>query len=121
MESAMITHLVEINRRDFRQVAAESEPRSAIETRYPRIAHELSARWKGRDIDTYLDNLLIDTRGNRMGFPADVLEEIMFLAGIRWYLGKTEIPDTLESPRDEFSFCSDGFRRCGTTGSWVLT
>jgi hypothetical protein len=119
MESAMFTHPVEFTRRESRHVV--TDPRSAIETRYPRIARELAERWKSDDIDAYIDNLLIDTRGNRMGFPADVLEEIMFLAGVRWYLGHKETPKTLESPRDEFSFCTDGFRRCGTTGTWVLT
>lgn len=99
---------------------------SAIERRFLRIANELIKRWKGPDIDTYLDSLLIDTRGNRMGFPEEVLEEIMFLAGVRWYLEKDamattlENQETMESPKDEFSFCTDDFRRCGTTGSWVL-
>ena len=95
-------------------------PISAIEHRFPRIARELALRWHGPDIDAYLDSLLIDTRGNCMGFPPDVLEEIMFLAGVRWFSGKVVEPETLESPPDEFSFCTDGFRRCGTTGSWVL-
>lgn len=96
---------------------------SAIERRFMRIANELIKRWKGPDIDAYLESLLIDTRGNRMGFPEDVLEEIMLLAGVRWYLEKialTETLETQESPKDEFSFCTDDFRRCGTTGSWVL-
>jgi hypothetical protein len=121
MESAMITHMLEFGRRDFHNVPVAAEARSAIETRFPRIAHELATRWQRRDIDAYLDSLLIDSRGNRMGFPADVLEEIMFLAGVRWYLSKTRAPATMESPRDEFSFCTDDFRRCGTTGAWVLT
>lgn len=117
-EFAMITNVIKLYRRATHPDA--TTPESAIERRFPRIARELSSRWSGRDIDNYLDSLLIDTRGHRMGFPAEVLEEIMFLAGIRWYLGKDVIPETMESPRDEFSFCADEFRRCGTNGSWVL-
>ncbi|MEW5788794.1 MAG: hypothetical protein AB1899_13160 [Pseudomonadota bacterium] len=98
----------------------EAEPESAIERRFPRIARELMARWHGRDIDTYLDSLLIDERGDRMGFPADVLEELMFLAGVRWHMTRYVETDTMESPKDEFSFETDALRRCGTTGSWVL-
>lgn len=95
-------------------------PESAIERRFLRIANELCKRWNGNEIDSYLDSLLIDTRGNRMGFPEEVLEEIMFLAGIRWHMAQDIEQETLESPVDEFSFCTDEFRRCGTTGSWVL-
>lgn len=117
--TATVTNLVQRDSRPDMAVASES----AIERRFLRIANELTKRWHGQDIDAYLDSLLIDTRGNRMGFPEDVLEEIMFLAGVRWYLGKVDNlvePDTVESPKDEFSFCTDDFRRCGTTGSWVL-
>jgi hypothetical protein len=92
---------------------ATTEPRrvvpgdSAIEARFARIARELVARWNRVDIDDYLDSLLIDTRGNRMGFPPDVLEEIMFLAGVRWYMEKTRVPETQESPQIVFSFYRD--------------
>ena len=106
---------------DRREVRPDAKSESAIERNYTRIARELTSRWNGGDIDAYLDSLLIDMRGNRMGFPSDVLEEIMFLAGIRWYQSRHVVPETLESPKDEFSFCTDEFRRCGTTGSWVLT
>lgn len=106
--------------RDRREPRPDAGPESALERHFPRIARELTARWDGPDIDTYLDSLLIDMRGNRMGFPSEILEEIMFLAGVRWYLSKNVVPHTLESPKDEFSFCTDEFRRCGTTGSWVL-
>lgn len=115
----MITNVFDFGRHE--RPAEMATTISAIERLFPRIARELASRWKGMEIDTYLDSLLIDTRGNRMGFPSEVLEEIMFLAGIRWYLSKDAEPSTLESPRDEFSFCTDEFRRCGTTGSWVLT
>lgn len=102
----------------LRPIVAETE--SALERRFPRIARELMARWKGREIDSYLDSLLIDDRGDRMGFPEEVLEEIMFLAGVRWHQTRVVEPETMESPPDEFSFSQDAFRRCGTTGSWIL-
>jgi hypothetical protein len=117
-ESIMITSVIDFDRR--RIPPDTTMPESAIELRFARVARELISRWNGPDIDAYLDSLLIDTRGNRMGFPSDVLEEIMFLAGIRWYQSKDVIPETLEAPRDEFSFCTDEFRRCGTSGAWVL-
>jgi hypothetical protein len=118
-ESIMITSVIDFDRR--RIPPDTTMPESAIELRFPRIARELAARWNGPDIDAYLDSLLIDTRGNRMGFPPDVLEEIMFLAGDPLVSeARMSIPETLESPRDEFSFCSDEFRRCGTSGAWVL-
>lgn len=115
----MISNVIELRRREIKPEAPTSL--SAIERRFPRIASELTYRWRRRDIDTYIDSLLIDNRGNRMGFPSDVLEEIMFLAGVRWYQGKDTLPETLESPRDEFSFHSDELRRCGNGTTWVLT
>ncbi|HNQ04710.1 MAG TPA: hypothetical protein PKH69_08865 [Thiobacillaceae bacterium] len=60
--------------------------RSAIETRFPHIARELCALWKTGQIDLYLDDLLLDSRGGRQGFPADVLDELMSLSGMRWHL-----------------------------------
>lgn len=58
----------------------------AIEKRFPRIARELCNRWQSDEIDDYIDSLLLDDRGDRMGFPIDVLDELMFLAGIRWHV-----------------------------------
>lgn len=97
----MSVHTIEKAPAGIRQAATGE---SAIELRFARIARELTARWHGSDIDEYLDGLLIDTRGNRMGFPPEVLEEIMFLAGVRWYMDKVKIPETMESPQQVFSF-----------------
>lgn len=58
---------------------------SAIEKQFPRIARELSIYWKCTNIDTYINSMLLDDRGDRLGFPPDVLDDLMFLAGIRWY------------------------------------
>ena len=82
-----------------RETPGASHGGSAIELRFARIARELTARWHGSDIDNYLDSLLIDTRGSRMGFPPEVLEEIMFLAGVRWNTEKTPLPANQEGPQ----------------------
>ena len=58
---------------------------AAIEKRFPRLAGELCQHWKSASIDQYIDSLLLDDRGDRMGFPIDVLDELMFLAGVRWH------------------------------------
>lgn len=105
-------------RHDF--LSTPRGPECALERRYPRIARELAARWQRPGIEAYLDSLLIDARGNRMGFPSDVLQEIMFLAGIRWYLSGNTKRKSLESPRDEFSFCSSPLVGCASPGAWVL-
>lgn len=115
----MNAHVIQFDRHDPH--AGPRGPESAIERRFQRIARELAARWRGPDIDRYLDSLLIDTRGDRIGFPADVLEELMFLAGVRWHLGRRDTGQTPESPKEEFSFCTSALRRCGTSGAWVLT
>ncbi len=62
------------------------EPTSELEKRFPRIANELCGLWKSGEIDHYIDGLLLDDRGDRMGFPIEVLDDLMFLAGIRWHL-----------------------------------
>lgn len=47
---------------------------------FARIANTLSGRWTTRAAClAYLDDLLIDKRGNRRGFPADVVLEIAAL------------------------------------------
>ncbi|MEW5769215.1 MAG: hypothetical protein AB1831_02510 [Pseudomonadota bacterium] len=100
-----------------------TRPDSAIEVRFARIAGELSRRWQGGDIDDYLGSLLIDTRGGRQGFPADVLDELMFLSGLRWHMEHMDIVPQDDTRPDAFSFCATNeseLRRCGTSGSWVL-
>ena len=94
---------------------------SAIEKRFSRIANELTSLWATKDIDRYIDSLLLDDRGDRIGFPIDVLDELMFLAGIRWHLNHlcgTIIEST--SP-EEFNYSGNRADLCGTnSGTWVL-
>ncbi len=94
---------------------------SAIETRFARIANELTSLWASKDIDRYIDSLLLDDRGDRIGFPIDVLDELMFLAGIRWHLNHlcgTLIENTHP---EEFNYSGNRAELCGANaGSWVL-
>jgi hypothetical protein len=51
-----------------------------LAVRFPRIANKLARlREQPGQRDRYLDELLIDTRGNRQGFPLRVLTELVAL------------------------------------------
>lgn len=94
---------------------------SAIETRFLRIANELCRLWDSPEADHYIDSLLLDDRGDRMGFPIEVLDELMFLAGVRWHrshLCGTMIDTTSAEP---FSSAGNRVELCGGNSStWVL-
>jgi hypothetical protein len=52
-----------------------------LAVRYPRVANQLAENWSRPDIiKPYLDTLLIDDRGGREGFPADVVAELLRLS-----------------------------------------
>ena len=45
--------------------------------RYPRIANNIANIWRRvARCEEYLDTLVVDRRGNRKGFPADVAQEL---------------------------------------------
>ena len=51
-----------------------------VAVRFPRIANNLARLWQQPgELDRYLDELLIDTRGNRQGFPMRILTELITL------------------------------------------
>lgn len=81
----MFAHLADLRVSERRPDKAGWREFSAIERRFPHIAQKLTSLWGTREIDRYMDSLLIDSRGDRQGFPEEVLEELVFLAGIRWY------------------------------------
>ena len=60
---------------------SEFQPKT-IGKAFPRIANMLAALWTRPDAFTsYLDDLLIDKRGSRQGFPIDALTELHALRG----------------------------------------
>lgn len=50
-----------------------------LEKNYPRIVEKLALLWGHDGLSSYLGHLLIDERGDRHGFPPDIMAEIMFL------------------------------------------
>jgi hypothetical protein len=57
----------------------EIQPR-ALMYRFPRIANLIAAMWQdANSLRRYVDDLLVDKRGNRQGFPVDVLRELFAL------------------------------------------
>ena len=51
---------------------------SALEE-YPRICGRVQQLWGTAECEAYLNTLVIDTRGNRKGFPAPMMEELLYL------------------------------------------
>jgi hypothetical protein len=68
--------------RTFEWVAslpADVQP-TALMRHYPRIANVIAAAWRdSKALRSYMDCLFTDTRGNRQGFPPDVLGELLAL------------------------------------------
>ena len=58
---------------------ANVQPRALL-SKFPRIANLLAAMWPdANSFRRYIDDLLVDKRGNRQGFPLDVLKELFEL------------------------------------------
>ena len=47
---------------------------------FERIAKAITTLWGDKACDEYLDKLIVDDRGNRQGFPRDVLSAVMKLS-----------------------------------------
>ncbi len=58
--------------------AQKVEVRCALED-YPRICNRVQQLWGSTDCEAYLNTLVIDTRGNRQGFPPPMMEELLYL------------------------------------------
>jgi hypothetical protein len=58
--------------------AQRLDVRAAIES-HPRICTRIQQLWGSPECEGYINDLVIDTRGNRQGFPPDVMEELLYL------------------------------------------
>jgi hypothetical protein len=51
-----------------------------LASRYPRIVNKIARDWRvPSQLDRYLQELLMDTRGNRQGFPLKIVMELSTL------------------------------------------
>jgi len=76
-------------------IAAEFNMISSLEQKYPRVTLELVERWGKPSLEGFLDNLILDSRGNRQGFAPEAMEELLLLYSVHreyrpsnefWYL-----------------------------------
>lgn len=63
---------------------ATSPQFSALEQQFPRIAFRLVELWENVACGDYLRSLLMDDRGDRQGFPPDVMNDLILLDSIHW-------------------------------------
>ena len=74
--------LTSASREWLAELPADVRP-TELATYFPRVANELSTRWrKVSPCEEYLDDLVFDRRGGRTGFPRDIGREI---TGLRDY------------------------------------
>ncbi|QLQ04047.1 MAG: hypothetical protein HZY77_15990 [Thiobacillus sp.] len=52
---------------------------SPLEEHFPRLVHEIVACWGSPASFDQLQGLLVDSRGGRQGFPADVYSDLSLL------------------------------------------
>jgi hypothetical protein len=60
-------------------VPVEVQPLALLQT-FPRIANTLARLWHDNiGLQNYLDDLLVDRRGGRRGFPPEIQSELLIL------------------------------------------
>jgi hypothetical protein len=55
-----------------------------LKTRFPRIHQNAISMWGTSPGESYLDGLIMDDRGNRQGFPPDVMRALLVLQRIHF-------------------------------------
>jgi hypothetical protein len=53
-----------------------------IEKNFPRIVAAITLLWGNPEMDAYFNRIAVDDRGDREGFPPDVMSDILFLASL---------------------------------------
>jgi len=57
----------------------EEYPFVTVKQTYPRIAAAIELMWGSKELEVYLDRLILDDRGGRAGFPPQVMEALLKL------------------------------------------
>ena len=61
-----------------------------LEARYPRIFDRITRDWGTKELEAYLNTLIFDTRGDRQGFPPEVMTELFAIMNYHSGLGLHE-------------------------------
>lgn len=70
-------------------------PLPVLTQHFPRIAETVQAMWGAPELDAYFDRLLIDQRGTRAGFPAEVVKALLALSRQHIEQFKFRTPDDI--------------------------
>ena len=76
-----------VNQKNFRQPTDQElvgEATALLKTLFPRIHQSLVTLWGTGPGEAYLDGLIVDERGNRQGFPPDVLRALLVLQRVHF-------------------------------------
>lgn len=76
-----------VNQKILRQPTDKELTEEAVgllKTLFPRIHQNLVSLWGTGPGEAYLDGLIVDERGNRQGFPPDVLRALLVLQRIHF-------------------------------------
>ena len=66
---------------------------NALLAKFPRIANLIAVLWRDpNSLRRYIDDLLVDKRGNRQGFPLDVLREFFALRALLRRTASRDLP-----------------------------
>ncbi len=57
-----------------------AQTKTLLETNFPRIVESIVLMWGHRELDIYLTRLAVDERGDRQGFPPEIISDLMFLS-----------------------------------------
>ncbi len=82
---------------------------TALERQYDRIINKIVELWDTPEIDDYFTSLIIDTRGGRQGFAADVFKDIHTLYKFRELERLRKAKDRRDAIR-ELKLCDVEFR-----------
>lgn len=102
----------------------EKYPRH-LETRYRRVFDNIMDRWGKPELDDYFNELFIDKRGGRQGFPSEVMLDIIFLFNL-WekVKGEKSADDVWSNEtvkrgleKEEIEYSPRGFFRAIETGN----
>lgn len=66
---------------------------------FERIVHQIEETWGTKAGEAYLDDLLMSSRPNRVGFPGQIATELFRIRTIHGEM----FPDVSENPYDPFS------------------